>query len=380
MPKSMTTPKAPASLARSLWMKNGVWCALLLCGGLALQSAICCTVPVFRYALDHWEADPYLLEVPLEVARDPDTDSLLRRLRSNAHLNLDMRMREEGASASRLWHPAQPAKPIWEGELTREVVDRLTDSPARKAVVENILSGDSVVWVLIESADEEKNSEAAARVEKRMRYLEQVASIPEQDPFDPESKLGPGPELRVGFSMVRIPHGSKEEALFVQMLAGEALNEFSGTDEPLLAAVFGRGRVLGAWTADRLDDVALDDACLFLLGACSCQVKQQNPGWDLMLDVDWRTRLVKVSLGAEAGEAPPASSAATGKPEAPRGPETVVIDGLEESEESDVPAAPAPPVPPGSATLSPLAVVAGILVVLAGALLFWNRRQTEKSS
>ena len=28
-------------------------------------------------------------------------------------------------------------------------------------------------------------------------------------------------------------------------------------------------------------------SCMFLLGACSCQVKRMNPGWDLLLNVDW---------------------------------------------------------------------------------------------
>ena len=61
------------------------------------------------------------------------------------------------------------------------------------------------------------------------------------------------------------------------------------------AAIFGKGRVLGAWTLDLLDDAALEDACLFLVGRCSCRVKDQNPGWDILMNVDWPKALAEVS-------------------------------------------------------------------------------------
>ncbi|MFT5104551.1 MAG: hypothetical protein ACI9UA_000166, partial [Pseudoalteromonas tetraodonis] len=32
--------------------------------------------------------------------------------------------------------------------------------------------------------------------------------------------------------------------------------------------------------------------CFFLTGACSCQVKAQNPGWDLLLSADWEKGLL----------------------------------------------------------------------------------------
>ena len=31
----------------------------------------------------------------------------------------------------------------------------------------------------------------------------------------------------------------------------------------------------------------IDEACVFLTGACSCEVKEQNPGVDLAMAVDW---------------------------------------------------------------------------------------------
>ena len=31
----------------------------------------------------------------------------------------------------------------------------------------------------------------------------------------------------------------------------------------------------------------IDDACTFLSGPCSCQVKRQNPGFDILTSVNW---------------------------------------------------------------------------------------------
>jgi hypothetical protein len=74
------------------------------------------------------------------------------------------------------------------------------------------------------------------------------------------------------------------------MLAGPK-SGLAGSSEPWVAAVFGRGRVLGAWPAHGFGDAQIEEVCLFLLGACSCQVKNLNPGWDLLLRVDWDEEL-----------------------------------------------------------------------------------------
>ena len=58
-------------------------------------------------------------------------------------------------------------------------------------------------------------------------------------------------------------------------------------DEPILVPVFGRGRALGAWPASKMDEDQITEAMQFLCGACSCEVKALNPGWDLLIDADW---------------------------------------------------------------------------------------------
>ncbi|MCX6983118.1 MAG: hypothetical protein NTV08_20540 [Verrucomicrobia bacterium] len=65
------------------------------------------------------------------------------------------------------------------------------------------------------------------------------------------------------------------------------LSNPENANDPWLSLVFGRDRALGAWAAEGFGDEQIDEACLFLLGACPCEVKRMNPGWDLLLNADW---------------------------------------------------------------------------------------------
>ena len=268
--------------------------SLLSWFGWTISSAECCTVPVFRYALDRWHADAYRLEFSAAALSDAKLADFFRTLGSDSPVNLEAKP-GSGAEARLIFpHPEEAKSPVvWTGALTPASLAALTDSPARKEIARRILAGESVVWVLVESGNQAEDDAIAARVEKRLRYLEQVAILPRIDPNDPTSKLGPGPALRVKFSLLRVPRAG-DESLLLKMLAGPKPAAELATG-PWLAAVFGRGRVLGAWPAVDFGDAEIEEACLFLLGACSCQVKRQNPGWDMLMAVDWDAELRRVA-------------------------------------------------------------------------------------
>ncbi|NBV23391.1 MAG: hypothetical protein EBS05_15915 [Proteobacteria bacterium] len=277
-----------------------------------------CTVPVFRYGLDHWQADNYRLELPANASQDGQLAEFFRNLGTALPLNLEAKP-GTGLEARLLFPHAEEARSplVWSGLLTPANLAALTDSPARREIARRILSGESVVWVLVESGKQAEDDALAARVEKRLRYLEQVAILQRIDPNDPDSKLGPGPALRVKFSLMRIPGaavgdparskaaqvnggsdtGAPAETLLLKMLAGPKPAE-GLADGSWLAAVFGRGRVLGAWPAADFGDAEIEEACLFLLGACSCQVKRQNPGWDMLMNVNWPEELQAAAVKA----------------------------------------------------------------------------------
>ena len=271
------------------WTRH--WSLVILFATLTFaRAAECCTVPVFRYGLDNWQADTFRLEFPAAATQDGKLADFFRNLGTALPVNLEAKL-GTGTEARLLFpHPEEAKSPVvWSGTLTPASLAALTDSPARKELARRILAGESVVWVLAESGNKADDNAIAARVEKRLRYLEQVAILQPIDPNDPTSKLGPGPALRVKFSLLRIP-SAPDESLLLKMLAGPKPTA-ELTTGPWLAAVFGRGRVLGAWPATDFGDAEIEEACLFLLGACSCQVKRQNPGWDMLMNVNWTEEL-----------------------------------------------------------------------------------------
>jgi hypothetical protein len=319
-------------------------------------TAEACTIPVFRYALDRWEADPLHLVLPAAAAQDAAVQDLLRPLRANGKANLNIATSADPArTAAELKFGRESEGALWSGALEAHSLAALLDSPMRKRIVESILAGDSLVWVIVEGGAPEDAAEAE-RIEKRLKFLEQVAALPIQDPNDPDSQLGPGPPLKLKFTTLRLRRDDPAEAALVKMLAGPRV-QFDPMTSSFAAVVFGRGRVLGAWPLGDLDDAALEEASLFLVGRCSCRLKNQNPGWDLLLNVDWDQALQSATAGADQPTAVASSVAAPTQPD-------VVTTA----------AAPEPAGARANGARWSVAGVAGGLMALALAALWWRRR------
>jgi hypothetical protein len=178
--------------------------------------------------------------------------------------------------------------------------------------------------------------------------------------------------------MLRVAQADAREAVFVKMLAG-AKADPSLSSGPWLAAVFGRGRVLGAWPAKGFGKEQVDEVCLFLMGACSCQVKNLNPGWDLLVTADWDAELQKVDrlvmAGATAVAAVPAepveeTETVTFKGERiqPKAPSVASIIVSDEAEEGVA----------GMATPINWALIGGIGVLLVAGICFWFGVQARR--
>jgi len=352
---------------------------VMLLLSLVAHHASACSIPVFRYALDRWSADAYRLEVSAADAKDEAVAKFLRNLGASSPYNIEaMRLPADVAGPSRLLFP--PGKDgqrqeAWSGTLNAEVLGQFIKSPVRQQMVEQIVGGASAVWIFVESGDKAADDAAVAKLEKRLRYLENVAQLPHIDPTDPTSKLGPGPKLQVKFSVLRVSKSAAAEGLFLKTLAGvKATKEL--TKGSWLAAVFGRGRVLGSWPAVGFGDEQVEEVSLFLLGACSCQVKNLNPGWDLLLSADWEGQLDKADkLAAASGD----TAANTVVPEKVAEPETVKIEGGAKASATQATKV----VSKGEMHLSgPSSInwtmIGGIAVLVAAGVFFWFGGQARR--
>jgi hypothetical protein len=300
---------------------------LLLLAALA-SCTFGCSVPVFRYALDRWVPDAFRLKAPPAAFQNEPLATEFRNLGQVSPLNLEaLRIPDAPPDgAARLSFPSHDETEsvvAWSGALTPATFKTLIESSGRTELGRRIIAGDSAVWVLVESGERETDDAAAEILAKQLSVLESAAELPVIDPNDPTSRIGPGPALKAKFSILKIRRDDPAEAAFIAMLAGPDGLDAIPKDGPFAALVFGRGRVLGSWPGEKLNAELIEEVTLFLTGACSCEVKNLNPGWDLLTNVDWDSELEKaeevrvaaINASPEAASAPPEKPAASVKPE-----------------------------------------------------------------
>ena len=136
-----------------------------------------CSVPVFRYALERWQGEPFQVVVFHKGAPDRATSAFVNTLneaaegapnRANVHavaVSVDKEIPEEFRA---LWAQAKTENlpravalfanspcVAWEGKPTLDNARRLLDSPARTKIANYIMDGASTVWVLLECGDKQ---------------------------------------------------------------------------------------------------------------------------------------------------------------------------------------------------------------------------------
>ncbi len=291
------------------------------------SSAHACNVPVFRYALERWPADLFDVVV-LHRGELPESDAAAVeaiRQQSQAHrgtanievIDCDVAQPLEGEFGE-LWEQQSPSAQLpwvvlrapgvrgrqmalWSGPLADVHVEPVVDSPARQGLVQRLLAGDSVVWLVLAAKGDERAAESAEVLTRELERLGDELPLPDGLGL-PGSELYSFVPLTLRFSVLEVDADDERERSFVAMLRTLAPPE---TEGPLVVPVFGRGRALDVLPARSVNESLIEDISVFLSGACSCQVKEQNPGFDLLLPVDWDRRLFDYNLLP-----PPAETAA----------------------------------------------------------------------
>lgn len=275
---------------------------------LSLRKAQSCSVPVFRYAIERWRPDAYkaifiyrnevgekdrtLLEQLKQGAANPDypLNLLLQEVDATTFPEEKLTGLLKGAIPETLpvivlWYPGQMGKksPFWVKQLTPSFVENLLQSPKRKEMAERLINGDSVVWVFIPSG----NAREDERVKTFIRQeLDKVIQTYSDTPFSILSG-GKRKKLTYGFPILAVSPDDPAERLFVDMLLKSESDLYEHTDEPMVFPVFGRGRLLGCLFGEYITEKNIREASAFLSGACSCEVKNLNPGVDLLVAAPW---------------------------------------------------------------------------------------------
>lgn len=282
--------------------------ALLLATG-----AHACSVPVFRYALEHWPADLFEVDVFYRGTLTVDQRALVSQLEDQSqinggavnweviHCNLDEPLAEDlqavGGTLGDVPLPhvvlrrpggRRGSAVVWSGPLS-EVKPSLWTSPARDELIERLAKGDSVVWLVFRGSDEAQSKQVVEQLREQLPRLATEIPLPVADGL-PESELITQLPLDIRFSVLEVDGKSADEAVLRKLVTRGDVDDL-GDDEPIVVPVFGRGRAMTALKAESIDEALLAECSSFLCGACSCQVKQSNPGFDLLLAVNWDERL-----------------------------------------------------------------------------------------
>jgi hypothetical protein len=275
---------------------------------LSLRNVQACSVPVFRYAIERWRPDAYKAIFIYRNEISEKDQELLEQLKQgaiNPDFPLNLLLQEVDAVTFSeekltgllkgpipdtlpvivLWYPGQMGKnpPIWVKQLTPSLVENLLQSPKRKEMAEKLINGDSVVWVFIPSG----NAREDDRVKTFIRQeLDKVMQTYSDTPFTILSG-GKQKKLTYGFPILTVSPDDPAEHLFVDLLLKSESDLYEHTHEPMVFPVFGRGRLLGCLFGEYITEKNIREASAFLSGACSCEVKNLNPGVDLLVAAPW---------------------------------------------------------------------------------------------
>ncbi len=286
------------------WIRRLMWAAVACVAGAA-GIAGACPIPVYQYSLENWPADPYCLTVYHDGAYTDDQRKALELLQAAAAgtppgTNVVVQLVDVSkpdvarpAAAKTLPHlvvryPAvhRVQTPVWEGPLTTAHVNALLDSPARRRIAELMIKRTSAVWVLLEGADRAANDAAEQMVKKELDRLVKTLVIPESAEWAGETVTIYN---KVSFEIVRVRRDDPAEQMLVRMLIHSEPDLAEGplSNQTMVFPIYGRGLVLYGLIGRGITAWNVSEAGQFLTGPCGCQVKQDNPGMDLLMAVDW---------------------------------------------------------------------------------------------
>lgn len=316
-------------------------------GILALAGLVlACDTPVYRYAMYRWPPAPYhvlYFHRGSPDAKDGEVNRLLDEAGAKAvpanvafeliDVSQDETLKLLPEEVRSVWQAhSEEALPrhvvmaprmgeLWSGRLDAAEVNRLLESPLRKKIAQLLHDGHAAVLVLVPGGDaqatrkaEQSLNQAIAQISAgRPATVSNIPAAPGQ-PTSPGAEgsespggagvaphAGQGHSAGPGFDPSGLGEATKplrlalvkldrkdpqEQWLLRNLLAMQKIPAEKET-EPLLYAVFGRGRAMGPCIAEQINGDSIDELVAFLGGACSCVIKDQNPGVDLLFTWDW---------------------------------------------------------------------------------------------
>jgi len=262
---------------------------------LSCSFANACSVPVFRYALERWVPDDYIAVITAqEPLPDPISNSIEKMRSSGMNIRIQNGNTKNLIAANsngelRLYFPENLniSNPVWTGSLTTNSIKAVMISPMRKKIANMILEGESVVWLMLECSDPQKNKVTRKLLEEELARNQANLQLPLIDEADAHIAEAAGrAPLKIAFSMLSLSRNDPDETVLVNTLLN-VYPEHHKINDPIVFPICGAGRAFPPLIGSTISAENINRICIFLTGECSCEIKGQNPGFDLPIAIDW---------------------------------------------------------------------------------------------
>jgi hypothetical protein len=319
----MFSPHTPirATLARA--------CAALAVCLPAL--AVACETPVYRFALysPRWAPWPYVVFHIHggEAGQEAEVQAKLKQLVAAKQELINLSFESiDGSNADalkplppavqRLWNERKEKIPldvvvnpagqiVFAGQLAVADVAALVDSPVRREMAKLLGEGHLVV-VLLDGKRPEDNAAAEktiADVVQKVNAGKLEDLRPADDPAPglvPEpakkdsaatlakKKPAPADPKKLQATLLKVSRSDPAEAWLVRMLMRADKDLDPLADQPMAFWIYGRARAFPPLVGKGITEENLVGDLRLLTGPCTCEIKDQNPGMDLLTTTDWK--------------------------------------------------------------------------------------------
>jgi len=269
-----------------------------------------CGVPVFRYALERWPSDPYRITVFHKGDLTPTQKKVISYYKkfNNDYVSIifsviDLKKQGLKKDVKRYWaehkqdklpvvfvdYPVQArVNKTLAGvyPLDMKSAKQLMESPAGREIARRILKDDSSVFLQIDCGDEAENLKSEKIVKSAFEKMKNDIELSSSE-FDSSGTSDDDSDTpKVKFSFLRISRKNVANRAFIDILLNSE-NGLSDIKGPIVFPIYGRARALFAFSGEGINRDNLMDAGTFLTGECSCEIKGQNPGIDLLVPINW---------------------------------------------------------------------------------------------
>ena len=302
-------------------------------GTLATGLVLACDTPVYRYAMYRWEPAPYEVYCFHDKPLDEQAGQIQKLIESAGRseqspanvlfvpvaLNTDPELKKVPPDVRKVWQDSKErqlpsylvvtphGQKLYQGALDEALIKSMLDSPVRAEIARLLAEGKAGVMIFLTGSDEAANAVAEKEAKtliadvaagKAELYLTPGMSETAEDGQSPAAD-------RLEFGLVKLARADAAEKWLVDSLLSieSDLTSEEFAAQPMVFPVFGRGRALPPFVGKGITRDNLLECVYFLSGACSCTIKDQNPGLDLLFAVDWWSAVEKLAsaFGAEEG-------------------------------------------------------------------------------